>query len=467
MYLVAGLAAAGLAGIAAAFYFSIRSGRGGGRRLRSAGAGRVAAGRRGTARPGRPGDDRRDAYDARPARAGRAPGTRVAGARARGHQAGTRKAGPAASRSRGTQLDESPDTYPGAGPARTAGPRPGSRSAARLAGKTAQAAADEDGTRPRRRMGFRKGADVDEEMWPAEAFGGVSDEQFWDDLASDKPLTTTARTAQQDSETRKRPVDTGQATDPQMLRVTRARTDDRGREGKRAAATGGYPEARPAPDPATERTMIQPAYTATQPVPSMASQASGMTSQTSAMTSQTPASQSQPTAQPAETRVRRRPSSAEEDPLTSAAFALRTSGPVDGRSALRAAGSRPAGAGPGYGGAFPASPAAFHAAPYPSQRTSYGELSPAAEAMSTPPYGENYSRGAVPPGDDQRGPNGTRGHARHAGDGTRPVRQAYPQDSYPGSGQHGNGYLPGGYPGPGQRAPYDPRDDYRRLTHQH
>jgi hypothetical protein len=33
-------------------------------------------------------------------------------------------------------------------------------------------------------------------MWPEESFGGVSDEQFWDDLASDKPLATTARTAQ-------------------------------------------------------------------------------------------------------------------------------------------------------------------------------------------------------------------------------------------------------------------------------
>ena len=35
-------------------------------------------------------------------------------------------------------------------------------------------------------------------MWPEEAFGGVSDEQFWDDLASDKPLATTARTARPD-----------------------------------------------------------------------------------------------------------------------------------------------------------------------------------------------------------------------------------------------------------------------------
>ena len=61
--------------------------------------------------------------------------------------------------------------------------------------------------RPRRRVGFRKGSDVDEELWPAESFGGVSDEQFWDDMASDKPLTTTARTAQQDPGARNRPFE--------------------------------------------------------------------------------------------------------------------------------------------------------------------------------------------------------------------------------------------------------------------
>ena len=46
------------------------------------------------------------------------------------------------------------------------------------------------------RVGWRRRGDVDAEMWPEEGFGGVSDEQFWDDLASDKPLATTARTAQ-------------------------------------------------------------------------------------------------------------------------------------------------------------------------------------------------------------------------------------------------------------------------------
>jgi hypothetical protein len=54
-------------------------------------------------------------------------------------------------------------------------------------------------------MGWRKGAEVDQELWPAEAFGGVTDEQFWDDLAAEKPLATTARTAQPDSGPRSQP----------------------------------------------------------------------------------------------------------------------------------------------------------------------------------------------------------------------------------------------------------------------
>ena len=103
--------------------------------------------------------------------------------------------------------------------------RPGTRS------KTAK---------PRRRVGFRKGAEVDEELWPAETFGGVSDEQFWDDLASDKPLTTTARTAQQDPGTRSRPLEARSATDPQA----QAPGDDRKRDG--LTATAGSATASPA-----------------------------------------------------------------------------------------------------------------------------------------------------------------------------------------------------------------------------
>ena len=76
--------------------------------------------------------------------------------------------------------------------------------AAREADETRPIADGGREAKPRRRMGFRKGADLDEELWPAESFGGVSDEQFWDDLASDKPLATTARTAQQEPPSRNR-----------------------------------------------------------------------------------------------------------------------------------------------------------------------------------------------------------------------------------------------------------------------
>ncbi len=114
--------------------------------------------------------------------------------------------------------------------------------------------------------------------------------------------------------------------------------------------------------------------------------------------------------------------------------------------------------------------------------------------MNTPPYGENYGYGGGSPAGRAGEPprqNGTRSQARPAGagEGTRPAR-AYPQDGhqatgsyraigsyqgngdYPPGGYPPGGYPPGGYPGnghpgDGHRAPFDPRDDYRRLTHQH
>src|SRR6516225_12350859 len=218
MFLVAGLAVAGLVGIAAAFYFSIRSGSRRDKRLRSAGAGRADTGRRpatraGTARPDLASPPRRAADGAAPVTTFR----------------------PAAVSSRNP-----------------------------------------------RRVGFRKGSDLDEELWPAETFGGVSDEQFWDDLASDKPLTTTARVAQQDSPGKNRSpgvvpgtrLDPGPATDP---RGVKAQADDRKRDdrtpgrGRRGSGSGVYAAPRTEPDPAAELTAIQPAYAATQPVQAMTS----------------------------------------------------------------------------------------------------------------------------------------------------------------------------------------------------
>ena len=217
MFLVAGLAVAGLVGIAAAFYFSIRSGSRRDKRLRSAAAGRAGTGRRpatraGTARPDLASPPRRAADGAAPVTTFR----------------------PAAVSSRNP-----------------------------------------------RRVGFRKGSDLDEELWPAETFGGVSDEQFWDDLASDKPLATTARTAQQDSPGKNRlpvgaPVagpDPGPATDPQAVKAqadARKRDSRASGRGRPGSGSGGYAAApRTGPDPAAERTAIQPAYAATQPVQNM------------------------------------------------------------------------------------------------------------------------------------------------------------------------------------------------------
>ena len=169
----------------------------------------------------------------------------------------------------------------GAGPgdAKPGRARPGSRTAARLA-RDADPADPAKMPRSRRRVGFRKGADIDEEMWPTESFGGVTDDQFWDDLASDKPLTTTARSAQHNSGSPKRPLAAvpppgarpgqrpGDARDQAEVRgqgEARSQGDDRPR-GRRARNSGGYPDAQPG---AADRTAVQPVQAATQPVPSL------------------------------------------------------------------------------------------------------------------------------------------------------------------------------------------------------
>src|SRR5580704_771964 len=251
MFLVAGLAVAGLVGIAAAFYFSIRSGNRRDKRLRSAGAGRAGAARRpggrtSTARPDLtrpdlnghprravngsgpvttfrpaaspktyhpkadtgpdpvadfdhvPAGDRRDAPGAAMTRGGsRRPGTRaaepVAARRAGDRQAPPEDSWPDDAEAGNSWPDDSWPDDPTHGDATATDPKLGA--AARGASETRPTARM---AKPRRRVGFRKGADLDEELWPTETFGGVSDEQFWDDLASDKPLATTARTAQQD-----------------------------------------------------------------------------------------------------------------------------------------------------------------------------------------------------------------------------------------------------------------------------
>ena len=500
MFLVAGLAVAGLVGIAAAFYFSIRSGNRGDKRLRSA--------RPDLSRPDLSGHPRRTADD------GRSATTFTPAASARPRRPGAaRTAEPVGARRLADTQALSGDPWPGDAEAGNPwpddawpdDPMPGDPTATDPKLGTAALEADETrpiattaAAKPRRRKGFRKGADLDEELWPAESFGGVSDEQFWDDLASDKPLATTARTAQEPPSRNRLSgpapgaglltgpaadptpgLDTGAATGPQTVRAPAGdrKRDERGPGGGRR---GRYPAPRTASDPTTERTAIQPSYAATQPVRGMKPPLPGATQPVRVAATPPRGTAAQPRetvtpprgtatppreavtpprgtadepratgTQPTETR-RRRPSSAEEDPLTSAAFSLRPSGPVDGRSALRARN--------GSADRFDTG-----TSPYPYSAPSYGNGSPAASA------GEPRRR------------NGNGSHARpeDPGDATRPARQAYPRGShqatgsyrsngsYPANGYPGNGYQGNGHRGNGHRAPYDPRDDYQRLTHQH
>jgi hypothetical protein len=237
----------------------------------------------------------------------------------------------------GDRLDDTPDTSVTSVTSRM--PVPGRRAAAR---HLAEADADETddavkATRSRRRVGWRKGSDVDEELWPAESFGGVSDEQFWDDMAADKPLATTARTAQPETAARRRPPNSGPLPDLHPVE-SRSREDSR-----RATAEGAgtHPQPRLGPD---DRTAIQPAIQAaaqpgataplaTQPYPT-ATQPSPIATQpvraAQPVRSTQPVHAAQP---PAGSRGRSRAViSPDEDPLTSPAYSLRAKGSVDGRS---------------------------------------------------------------------------------------------------------------------------------------
>src|SRR6185437_5238623 len=419
-----------LVGIAAAFYFSIRSSNRGDKRLRSA--------RPDLSRPNLNGRTRRTADDGRPLT------TFTPAASPRPRRAETaRTAEPVGARRLADTQALPEDPWPGDAEAGSPWPddawpddlMPGDPTVTDPNLGTAALEADETrpivttaAAKPRRRKGFRKGADLDEELWPAESFGGVSDEQFWDDLASDKPLASTARTAQQEPPSRNRlsgpapgagrltgpaadptpGLDTGAATGPQTVQPPAGdrKRDERGPGGGRR---GRYPAPRTASDPTAERTAIQPSYAATQPVRGMKPPVPGVTQPVRVAATPPRGTAAQPRAtatQPPETR-RRRPSSAEEDPLTSAAFSLRPSGPVDGRSALRARN--------GSSDRFDTG-----ASPYPYSTPSYGNGSPAA------PAGEPRRR------------NGHGSHARpeDPGDGTRPARQAYPRGSHQASGSY-------------------------------
>ena len=506
MFLVVGLAIAVVVGIAVAFYFSLRSGSGGGRRLRSVGASRAGTDRR--AGSGSAGTARRDrTTTARRAANGSRAANTVQGANA-------------SSRNYQAEVSTGPNPVLDIG------------EPARLTHET-HAAVDADRTaRPRRRVGFRKGADVDEELWPTESFGGVSDEQFWDDLASDKPLTTTARTAQQRPGTRNGPL---HAVPPSAAVRPAGMPPVAGPPAATQPVQGVTPQV---PGAAT-----QPVRTAaTHPVRTAAGTSQLMSAPSHEVNSSHQVNSSQPVsaaAQPAETRGWRRASrSDDEDPLTSAAFSLRSSGPVDGRSSRRSrdmtreqydvVGAQEtqtftAAETEAASSVYPGGMTPFRQSESPGRSpssysgTSHGAPSSITQAMNTSSYDENYGYGsggsqarpAQP--EDLRRHNGSRSHARHGGNDEAPraARQSYPQDRYQGTGSYPaeeyrgtgrhqadgyptggystggystggystGGYSTGGYPdashrgnaggyrGNGHRAPYDPRADYRRLTY--
>jgi hypothetical protein len=374
----------------------------------------------------------------------------------------------------------------------------------------APAAAEAGTPRSRRRVGWRKGEDVDRELWPAESFGGVSDEQFWDDLASDKPLATTARTAQPESGSRPRLPEVA-ATANGQAGADRARGDSRapGR-GRRAAGEtlGSYP---PPSGDAADQTLIQPAQAATGPAP-VATQPYPSATQSSPSAAQPvhaaarPVHSAAPQARAATQPVRaaapparaatqpargaRHQAGADDDPLTSPAYSLRRQGSVDGHSSLapaeaRHSDGRPDGYLPGGrpdplrpdplrpDGAWPGSAATTPARslpgpgsggtqggtvvrPYAAPR--YGEHAQPAQPgqptspANTPPYGETYGYG------NQPGPGRTVG----VGDDLRRPDGQWGSDRPKGNGTWSA--RPVYPPVNGYGAPYDPRGGDRRLS---
>ena len=538
MILVAGLALAGLAGIAAAFYFSMRPG---GSRIRAAGSGRAAdsrvpASRSRTSPPSgradRSASPARSARSDTPARSGTParsdrPVTAAAAAGSAGSGSGRATDRTGAStvidftgpqpvldeseppvtgrRARhGDRLDDAPDER-----------GPGRRTAAQ---RLPEADTDDAAKTPRsrRRVGWRKGTDVDEELWPAEAFGGVTDEQFWDDLAADKPLATTARTAQPETSARRRPPNAGPLPDlrPAGNPLPDLRPgDDRSREDGRRAASDGpgtHPQPRLGPD---DRTAIQPA---TQPAVQPAATAATATQPypTAAQPTRTATQPVRAAQQPAGSRGRSRATiSADEDPLTSPAYSLRAKGSVDGRSrrprdlsreqyeaavtqetqtfsmadAQTAGGGYPDGVPPfrqfdrpahsadGRGRSDPPRSGGYRPDPLRPDPLRSDPLRPGDGYGGTVPntaypypqqaYGEPTSSVNTPPYGDRYGYGNPAGQASPAGDPRRANGGWSPgQVGGNGAGDGNRASRPGYPPVNGYRGPYDPQGYDRRLT---
>jgi hypothetical protein len=297
-------------------------------------------------------------------------------------------------------------------------------------------------------MAWRKGADVDQELWPAEAFGGVSDEQFWDDMAADKPLATTARTAQPDGAARRRRPNAGPLPE---LRPGDNRTEMRP---VRAAAQPSPNATQPSPN------ATQPSPNATQPVRA-AYQGAGMDEDplTSPAYSLRPKARSHQLSRRSDlTRAQYEAATSQDTQTFSLAEAQAAAGgypggvppfrqfdqPARGNGPARSDSPRADPLAPnGYrtdplrsGPYAPGAPYGSYAAnPYPPQPR--GGPSQPGNAVNTPPYGEAYGYGdtaghASPVGDPQRG-NGGRSPGRAGGDGSVRSHQVYPSaDGYRG-----------------------------------
>ncbi len=476
MILVAVLAVAGIAGIAAAFFFSMRPGRS---RAGATPGRRGSTGPRGSSvprgsrpdpaagnrRPGRPSgtaptSSGRPAQPGSPARstrlaqpAGGMPDIELTGPSTvldfTGPQSLLEDTGPVVSGHRarhGDPWDDAPQEAV-----------PDGRIAARHSPEADPG--DADLPRSRRRVAWRKGTDVDEELWPAEAFGGVSDEQFWGDLAADRPLATTARTAQPDAGARKRP--------PQAGRLPDLPPADLGRQATPRGTSGGAatrPPSRPGPNDQTAVPAVLPSPSATRPVRAAA-----------------PPAAAPPAGSPGPSRAA---TGAGEDPLTSPAYALRPQGAVDGRprqpsnrprsadggntgqrrpEASRPEPPRPDRSWPASTPAPPSQPAAGPTA-RPAYRPGAGDgyggtaylysqqpYTGPAPSTNTPPRGERYRYGN--PAAEQTGPVSD---PRYANGGWNPAPEG-------GNGEASWGTRPV-YPPPGngQRGSYDPRGQDRR-----
>jgi hypothetical protein len=445
MILVAGLVIMGLAGIAAAFYFSMRPGHAQDRAVPerrrprgSASRGSRPSGNRPAASRGRTGPstvlDFTDPHlDLGP------PGSLVAGRRGRhaDHQA-----------------DETQDAATQQLTALSAGP-----------GDQAGAART---PRSRRRVAWRKGTDVDQELWPAEEFGGVSDEQFWDDLAADRPLATTARTPQPNAAARRRP--------PQANRLPDLPPGEAGRRAPGRQAGQGL-AAYPQRSQGTEdRTAAQPAIGA-------------RPAETTPLMAPSPAYQGRASYQAAPGRSAAAAGSA-EDPLTSPAYALRPQGAVDGRprgSASRAqaqsqaqaqAQARDAG-GPGPGRARPE---AGWTSPFPPERSWPGASGSYPAAQAPGPYPAAPAAGGTAAGGTAANPAYRSGSSdSYRGSTAYLYPQAYgeplaaadtsgygdaDQAAPAGDPGYASGWNPGtaggrGEPGRGTRPAYPPASGYR------